>query len=184
MSQTTDPDRFEFPLGAVVEDVQTGLSGVVIAISEHITRCERYGVQPDSGTGSKRPSEQFYYSDELKMLKDPEDGPFAEQAENATTDVEIELGQVAQDDISGARGYVTTITYQLLNCPRVAIRPATTDPTETKDRQFFDTPRMRVVNDGVADEYDGLTPQTQQGEMAAAATGAPESDLERKSDLE
>jgi len=60
MSRTDNSDRFEFQLGAVVEDVQTGLTGVVVALSEHITGCERYGVMPDSGRGSQRPDEQFY----------------------------------------------------------------------------------------------------------------------------
>jgi len=84
MSRTDNSDRFEFQLGAVVEDVQTGLTGVVVALSEHITGCERYGVMPDSGRGSQRPDEQFYYAQELEQLKTPAEGPFAEEAEAVT----------------------------------------------------------------------------------------------------
>jgi hypothetical protein len=183
MSRTDNSDRFEFQLGAVVEDVQTGLTGVVVALSEHITGCERYGVMPDSGRGSQRPDEQFYYAQELEQLKTPAEGPFAEEAEAVTTECDLELGQIAFDNISSVQGYVTTITYQLLNCPRAGIRPSTGTRTEAEDRVFRDVPRLAVVDDGVSDEYDGLRADAQDTEMAPAATGAPGSDLETKTDL-
>lgn len=183
MSQKSNSDRFEFQLGAVVENVQTGLTGVVTAVGTHLTGCERYGVLPSESTGTSRSDEQFYYPQELEQLKSPEDGPYSAQADTARTELDIDLGQIAADDISAVEGYVTTITYQLFNCPRVAIQPSSTEPTERAEREFFDAPRMTVVGDGLSDEYDGLRADAQDTEMAAAATGAPESDLDTKTDL-
>lgn len=171
--QATDLD---VELGKQVADEVSGFRGIVTTIAEHLTGCARIGVQPTEAEGpSVRGEEEFFYPSQISKYSQ---GTF-DLPDDPQTEVGIEMGQRVQDDVTGFEGVVSTITYSLFNCPRVAVSPVDVDDvTEQKDRGWFDAPRVSVVGDGISGEYVELTTSTDE-----SATGAPPTDSRTKTDI-
>jgi len=109
-------------LGYRVRDTISGYEGIVTDIGTHLTGCTRFGVMPDSHEDpTRRGDTEFFYGAQLEILS--EDTDYAEDAEDSITEVDFDLGDVVEDDVTGFRGVASTITYNLYNCPRVAVQP-------------------------------------------------------------
>jgi len=171
-------------LGYRVRDTISGYEGIVTDIGTHLTGCTRFGVMPDSHEDpTRRGDTEFFYGAQLEILS--EDTDYAEDAEDSITEVDFDLGDVVEDDVTGFRGVASTITYNLYNCPRVAVQPQVGSDTilpggdseNDIDREWFDTPRVVRVNEGVSADYETLI-----NEGTAAETGAPGTDVSRKED--
>lgn len=62
---------FEFNLGSEVKDKITGFKGIVSARAEHLTGCNRYGVQSQKLDEKGHPIEwQWFDEQQLVLLKD------------------------------------------------------------------------------------------------------------------
>ena len=88
--------------------------------------------------------------------------------------VDFELGTTVRDTVTNVEGVASTVTFSLMNCPRVAIQPVEDDPAEALDRQWADAPRIEVVGEGVSATFEGL-----QASEDEAATGPAGEDLVR-----
>jgi hypothetical protein len=169
-------DNNDFPLGVKARDRISGFEGIVIGISTHITGCRRIGMRPVER--ADRGEEEWLFPEQLELVSG--DTEFTELGEKATTDVEFELGDELEDEITGVSGIVRTITYNLFNCPRVAIQPVdNTDSKEAPDCEWFDAPRVSRVSDGVSTVFE-----EQVNEQTTTATGPSGSDVRRKAERE
>jgi hypothetical protein len=166
-------DSNDFPLGIKARDRISGFEGIVTGIGTHITGCRRIGMRPVER--ADRGEEEWFFPEQLEVVT--EDTEFSELGESATTDVDFELGDELEDEITGVSGIVGTITYNLFNCPRVALQPVdNTDSTEAPDREWFDAPRVSRVGNGVSAEFE-----EQVNKQATSATGPSNADVNRKS---
>lgn len=177
----------EITLGQRVRDNISGFEGIVVDIGTHITGCTRYGVRPvDRDNTAHRGDEEFFYADQLTVVEEETEFTEDVSAKNFATDVD--LGDGVQDSITGFRGIATTITYNLYNCPRVAIQPVAETPSfsardhrprsEDLEREWVDEPRC----DPTGDDYGGELDELIEDEKAAAETGSSGSDVNRKTD--
>jgi len=171
-------------LGYRVRDKISGYEGIVTDIGTHITGCTRFGVMPDNHEDpTQRGSTEFFYGAQLEILSENND--FAEDGEDSVTDVDFELGDLVKDDVTGFEGIASTITFNLYNCPRVAIQPTLEkgtilpggDSENDIDREWFDAPRVVYVDGGISADYETLI-----AEGTTAETGAPANDVSRKED--
>lgn len=82
--------------------------------------------------------------------------------EESITETDIALGQRVRDEVTGFEGVVVVQTYFLYNCPQVCVQPTGgTDVTEVGDSEWFDTPRVSVLDEGVSEEYGDLAVATE-----------------------
>lgn len=168
-------------LGAEVTDKISGFHGVVTGLAEHISGCDRIGVKPLGEQGSARVDEEFFYPCELDVVETETE--FSDAADDAITSSPVSLGDIVRDQISGVEGTVTTQTFELFNCPRVAISPADTDnANEQLERVWVDVPRVEIVEMDHPTEYVDEDLLADESESETARTGAPAQDLSRKSD--
>jgi len=180
-------EQTDIKLGFRVRDRISGYEGIVTDIGTHITGCTRYGVMPDNHEDTTdRGSTEFFYGAQLEILSTETE--FVDAGEQAIQSTSFELGNMVRDDITGFKGIATSITYNLYNCPRVAIslrRPDNNrgllDRGESNlddvSREWFDAPRVYAENKGIMPDYAELM----QNEVTAE-TGAPSSDVGRKAD--
>jgi len=173
-TQTVDAD---IALGDVVRERISGMVGIVVTHAVHISGCDRYGVRP-LGTERAERDEEFYFPTELTTVDPDEDVDEDLDVDldiaadvDPTTEVDFALGNVLEDDVSGVEGYATTITFNLFNCPQVALTP-TSDETET---EWADAPTVSVVREGLAREYADLVESDTESE-----TGSVGSDNRRR----
>lgn len=166
-------DDIPFELGDVVQDEITGFRGVVIALAEHITGCDRVGVRPiDRDNTAKRGSEEFFYPTQLTAVEDVDS---ISVEHDPQTDMEYALGEYVRDAITGAEGVITTVTYKLYNCPQVSISPTNVNgETEVDDRLWVDIPRIESTG-GVMDDF-----QEEQTTDDTSATGSVGADSHTK----
>lgn len=160
MDAIEDPTDTRIEFGDIVRDKTSGNLGVVYGIAEHLTGCDRVALMPvDSPTFTDQ--ESWFYPTELSVTD--KDGQFTRGEEDEVvetpseddpvTDVEYELGNVLEDDLTGFEGYATIITYEMFNCPRICLTPTIGDADDAK---WFDVPRLSFVREGVTDEYEDL----------------------------
>lgn len=182
-------DEEDIALGYRVEDQISGFTGIVTDIGTHISGCTRFGVMPDNDDrDDQRGDTEFFYAAQLEIVA--ENTSFADDGEDSITEVSFELGDAVEDEITGFHGVATTITYNLYNCPRVAIQPSyDTDSgsvipgrgdkvvTDDIEREWVDAPRVQKTGDGISADYEELI---QEGETVE--TGAPANDVGRKTD--
>lgn len=129
-------------LGTVQKDKITGYEGVVTTVAYHIAGCNRIGLR------SQEPSEadetKFFYPTQLEQVEEVDESLIIDEP---TTEVGFDLGWHLQNKINGANGIATTITFNLYNCPRVAMTPFGEEPPEEpQDRFWADAPEASVVN--------------------------------------
>lgn len=180
----------DIALGYRVEDKISGFTGIVTDIGTHITGCTRFGVMPDNDDrDDQRGDTEFFYAAQLEIVA--ENTSYADDGEDSIMDVDFELGDEVQDAITDFCGVATTITYNLYNCPRVAVQPtydtdsgsiipSRSGETVTSDhieREWFDAPRTEKTGNGISADYEELI---EEGETVE--TGAPASDVGRKTD--
>lgn len=176
----------DIALGYRVEDKISGFTGIVTDIGTHITGCTRFGVMPDNDDrDDQRGDTEFFYAAQLEIVA--ENTSFADDGEDSIMDVDFELGDAVEDSVTGFRGVATTITYNLYNCPRVAVQPVAETPSfqirdheptsDDIEREWFDAPRVEFTGDGISADFEELI---EEGETAE--TGAPASDVGRKTD--
>jgi len=171
----------DFDLGDQVVNQYTGTCGHVISIGDHLTGCTRIGVRSESVSSDDRSDHQeteFYYPAELSVITSVDERENIETPPQSIEDTEtdVTLGNEVKDTVTGITGIVTTITYNMYNCPRVAINPTREGGEYSNDREWFDLPRVEVVDDGVAAEFDELAESTDESDSGAAS-----SDYESKS---
>jgi len=154
-SRRSPNDAGPFELGDVVEDEISGFRGVVIAIADHLTGCQRIGVRAnDTENTARRGDEEFFYPSQLSRVEDADP---IEPEHDPVTEVNFEMGQKLRDTVTGFEGVVTTISYELHNCPRAGLSVVDNhDPTENPDRGWFDAPRLEVVGDGISGDFSDL----------------------------
>ena len=157
-------------LGDHVRDEVTGYEGYVVAIAYHLTGCTRFGVRSNDEVPANRAEEEWF--SEAQLEKTGEDSV---EADTVTTS-DIELGDRVKDDITDIEGFVTTVTYNLYNCPRAAITTIPDEKNEEYNREWFDVPRLEFLGGGVGDDYQSLTENDNEGE-----TGASGADISRVS---
>ncbi len=156
---TVDTD---FDLGDQVQNQYTKTVGHVISVGDHLTGCTRIGVRTeavDPEGQSEHQDHEFYYPAELSVITPVDERDDIETPPEGidSRDVDISLGNEVTDRVTGIEGVVTTITYQMYNCPRVAINPTRENDAYSNDREWFDLPRVEKVDDGVAGEFDELS---------------------------
>ncbi len=181
MSDTNE--RFDgVELGAEVTDKISGFHGIVTALADHISGCNRIGVKPLGDEGSRVVEEEFFYPSELRVEEVNTD--FASAAEDAITESPVSLGDIVRDQISGVEGTVTTQAFELFNCPQVAISPADTDNADEQlDRVWVDVPRLEIIEEVPYDDFVDESLLADASDSETARTGAAEKDILRKSDL-
>jgi len=160
----------EFELGEQVRDRISGFEGVVAAISHHLTGCTRIGVDPiGEENTTRRPDSEFFFEEQLETMDD-----VFTVSDEPVRCVDFELGTTVRDTVTNVEGVVSTVTFSLMNCPRVAIQPVEDDLTDVSDRQWVDVPRIEVVGEGVSATFEPL-----QASEDEAATGPAGEDLVR-----
>jgi hypothetical protein len=176
MPQTQIVDA-DIELGAFVQDRNSGAKGVVTGHAVHISGCDRFAVTAVD-TGRMESEETWYFPTELTVIDgDDVEAPGPEETD-PVTEVDFVLGDVLEDDITGFEGYATTITFNLFNCPRVALTPTNSDGNDgvETDREWFDAPRTERLGDGISADYADLVESETESE-----TGPVGEDLQTKS---
>lgn len=179
-------DEEDIALGYRVKDRISGFTGIVTDIGTHISGCTRFGLMPDNkNRDDQRGETEFFYAAQLEIVA--ENTSFADDGEDSITEVSFELGDAVEDEITSFKGIATTITYNLYNCPRVAVQPVADTPSfqirdheptaDDIEREWFDAPRVAKTGDGISADYEELI---EEGETVE--TGAPASDIGRKTD--
>lgn len=159
----------EFELGEQVRDRISGFEGVVAAISHHLTGCTRIGVDPmGKDNTTRRGDTEFFFEAQLETM-----GDSFTVSDEPVRSVDFEMGETVRDTVTNVEGVVSTVTFNLMNCPRVAIQPVD-DATEALDREWVDAPRIEVVGEGVSATFEPF--QVSEDE---AATGPAGEDLVR-----
>jgi len=149
----------DIALGEYVRDELSGYEGHVTAISEHLTGCTRVEI---SQSESQTASTEWFYIDQVEVCDNR--AISTEFDHTVVTDTDISLGERVRDTVTGYKGIVVTIVYELFNCPRVMVQ---TD-NDGKETEGFDVPRVTVVSDGIADRF-GDTEDTAVGKTGFAA---------------
>lgn len=62
-------NEFKHGLGDRVQDVVTGLKGIVMTRAEHVYGCNRYWVQPEEVKDGKAVEGQWWDEDQLKLVR-------------------------------------------------------------------------------------------------------------------
>lgn len=57
------------------------------------------------------------------------------------------LGLQAEDAVTGFKGIITSISFDLYGCIQVVVVPRTNDDGKIKDGQWFDISRLNIVSD-------------------------------------
>jgi len=157
----------QFQLSEVVEHQFLDDTGYVVARAEHLTGCTRYAVRPKSGSFVS--DDEWVYEGEITST-----GEYTIFDDEPVTECDVVLGNTVVDELTGLEGWVTTITYEAWNCPRVAITPSD-DPQA--DREWVDVPRVTVTGGGKHEQFsDEINNDTE------SETGPVGADLSRKSD--
>jgi hypothetical protein len=131
-------------LGKHAVDQISNFEGIVTRVAYHLVGCERIQLTADDDKTSTSKSEYFYdaqldYSDsDVKLSEEP------------VTDCVFECGQRVRDTVTGFEGIATVVTFELYNCPSVAI----TDENDPDETQWFDAPRVEYVDGGVQGDID------------------------------
>lgn len=164
-------------LGTKAQDEISGMEGIITAVAEHLTGCTRVELSPDNTDDTTRRGEsEFFYDAQLEVVKNR----ISNEVDDPVTDVDFEVGEKVRDEVTGFKGIIVTITYELYNCPRIGIQPIETYTScnqEKAEVEWFDAPRIEYVDDGVAEDFQELAENDNVTE-----TGAPSTDLQRKSD--
>jgi len=157
-------------LGDRVEDQLSGFEGTVVVIGKHLTGCTRVGVQ---SVDPMQAGEQTYlYADQVDVIEDAEP---IETDHDPITESDFEVGEWVCDEVSGVEGVVSHITFELFNCPRIAIHPIA-DNNEEDDLVFVDEPRVESLGEREQYSFDDLIESEE-----TASTGASHTDMERES---
>ena len=86
---------------------------------------------------------------------------------------EIELGDVAKDDVTGFQGAVVAITRWLHGCDRIVIQPQDLDKDgKVKETQVFDRNQMSLVKKNVV----AVTAPKPLATIQRKSTGGPQND--------
>lgn len=141
----------DIELGSVAKHRYTRTEGLVTAVSEHLTGCTRVGLRPSSHDNDHN-DEEFYAIDAL------EHASYSDIDHSVETDLDIELGNVVEDQVTGVEGIVVTVMHCLFNCPRVGVYPSVDGDEQSyaTDSEWFDAPRLEVVDEGINGEFDDL----------------------------
>jgi len=151
-------------------------TGIVVGIVHHISGCDRFAVLPSDGSiGDER---EYFFAEELTRTDDS-----FEVSDEPVTECDVELGNVVRDEITDTEGYVATLAYRLLNCPRISVKPIERDDDGEidivgTDPEWFDVPTVEVVDDGITADFDDLRDNDSEAE-----TGALGDDLVTKPDM-
>lgn len=140
-------------LGDEAQHQYTQTHGLVTGVAEHLTGCERVSVLPKHVDYGEHAEEEWYHVDEL-VFKQNDD--FAHL--DPVVDVDFDLGNTARDTVTGVEGIVAIIAYNLFNCPRAAVLPELSSDEQSygTDVEWFDAPRLEVVDEGVTEDFDEL----------------------------
>jgi len=161
-------------LGVRVRDRISGMEGVVVSVARHYTGCDRIGVRPVER--ADRGDEEWFFPQQIKVTE--QKTYFTEMKEDEEVVTEIggfELGNRVEDQLTETRGLVLTVTYNLFNCPRVAIQPLdNTDSIEVPDTFWFDAPRATFLDEGASKQAKSMQ------ENVESATGPSTTDVQRK----
>jgi len=133
----------DIDLGTVYEDTISGYTGVVTAIADHLTGCTRVELsQVESSTASS----EWFYADQLRSVDDLE---APEYNHDVVTSCDFTLGEYVRDTVTGYTGNISSITYELFNCPRIVVQSL----GDGKETEGFDVTRVEHVDDGVAEDF-------------------------------
>ena len=102
--------NFEIPLGSEVTDTITGLKGYIVGATRRIGVGLQYTVQPRSKDETTFPD--AYSMDPFHFVVT---GPGVSGKLPEMQELKVELGQTGRD-ISGQKGVVTAIGYQMNGC--------------------------------------------------------------------
>lgn len=131
-------------LGQLVEDEISGFLGIVTTAGDHLTGCERFGVQAVGDTGSSRMDEEFFYEDQLTVVEEETD--FTDDSEKFYLDHDFELGNRVRDEVTGFEGVVSVINYKLWNVPSVCIKSTESRSDEKPENFWVDLNRITEVS--------------------------------------
>lgn len=159
----------DIELGHKVRDRVSGYTGIVTTVGDHITGCTRVGVTASETGRSDAKTEEFFYHQQLEVVDS--ETSFADEA--IVEDVPFETGQRLRDEVTGFKGCVSVVNYQLYNCPSVLLTSeASSDASETGDDAWFDWMRLEEVpGESFVDKYDEYK-QAEADDGRATATGA------------
>lgn len=85
---------------------------------------------------------------------------------------EIDLGDVAKDDVSGFRGVVIAITRWLHGCDRICIQPQELKDAKPIDGVTFDRLQMSLIKKTVVE----ATARSEVNNLKPAGSGGPQND--------
>ena len=157
--------KTEIGLGMIVADRVSGFEGVVTLIGEHITGCTRYGVYPTDVSVTDRGKHEFFAESQLEIVDD--NSKFADEAAEAITETEFELGQVAKDEVTEFEGVISVINYKLWNCPSINLQ----SKQEADESQWYDDTRLEMVSEEAVFEFDKRVEPEEQSEHNTGPVG-------------
>lgn len=67
---------------------------------------------------------------------------------------DVKLGVRVKDTVTGFEGIVSVVSDHLYGCSRIGVTPEVEEgATNSGDVEFFDEPRLEVLDDGIREEW-------------------------------
>jgi len=159
----------DIQLGYKVRDRISGFEGIVTDIALHISGCTRFGVYPIDN--SDRGSQEWFYGTQLKVQNANTD--LTPDAADSITESQFTVGEKVRDEITKIEGYVTTITFDIYNCPQIGIKPTSSDRKESADKVWADEPHVESIDDGMIEKFEPLTEETEEAATGSVGSNKP-----------
>lgn len=156
----------DYPLGSVARDTLTDTEGIVVGHSYHLTGCERVGIRPMETAYVD--DEKWCYVPQLESVESDRAVDDDDFEQPNLDELDVDLGVVATDTVTGIEGHVGIIMFPLYNCPQ-ALLIHVDDPTE---RDWVDTPRLTVTRKGVRDDFNELQSTDIESETGSVMDGS------------
>jgi hypothetical protein len=150
----------EITLGTAVRDKVTGYEGFVTEQLEHFSGCTTYRVEPDAGETNRMNHEDL---EENRLTYDHAGKEDIMPDDAMETSVDVEVGNLARDTLSGFTGIVQIIQYRGFGAARAFLQARSEmDTDEEQDYMAVDLVQLEVLAEGMADsveELDDLDPE-------------------------
>jgi hypothetical protein len=127
-------------LGDMAKDTITGFTGVVTAITDNLSNCRRYGLQPRETKDGKPIDSRFF--DEVQIER------------TGATNIPVvavmhpfkgKPGATVRDRVTGLEGVVTAVTTWIGGCVRMTVQPKDLKDGVPVDPTWIDSQDAEII---------------------------------------
>jgi len=125
-------------LGDVAKDGITGYQGIIIAVTYWMHGCIRYGLQAPMKKDGKIPDVYTIDEPQVQIVK-------SSKKTVKSLPLNINLGDTAKDEITGAKGIIEAYSIQISGETHVALQDKQKKDGDVPKLQWFNQSRIKIV---------------------------------------